>query len=295
MKTFEIFSKEIGLNMQMLDNYITFADKYYNTYYISKKNKSKKRKIDSPSKGLKGIQRWVLKNYFNNLPVAKRANGFISGRGIKRNAKYHIDKQFLLMIDIKDFSPSISQKMVYEALAKHFEDRELTLKLSKLCTYTRKLPQGAPTSPLLSNIVFKEIDEQISSFCNTKLVVYSRYADDLVFSSETKNTLSEVYAFVNNIFSKYPFNINHSKTRYLSRKGAMKVTGININEGRLTVSKEIKRNMRSMFYNYIVKTDTTVNINSAVGYLSFIKDIEPDYYKKFLVYIDKLKHQNRKP
>lgn len=289
MKTFEIFTKEIGLNMQMLDNYITFSDKYYNTYYISKKKKSKKRRIDSPSKELKGIQRWVLKNYFDDLGVGKRANGFIKGRGIKRNAKYHIGKQFLLIIDIKNFFPSISQKMVFTALKKHFENRELVMKLSKLCTYKRKLPQGAPTSPLLSNLVFKEIDEQISSFCNTKLVVYSRYADDLAFSSETKNTLMEVYSFVNNLFSKYSFTINRSKTRYLSGKGAMKVTGININEGRLTVSKQIKRNLRSSFYNYLVKKDTTININSAFGYLVFIKDIEPDYYINFLKYLEKLK------
>jgi len=289
MKTFESFAKEIGFNYQVLDNYITYADNYYNTFYISKKKKGKKRQIDSPSKELKSIQRWVLSNYFNNIPVSTRANGFVKGRGIKRNAQFHLKKSFILTIDIKNFFPSISQKQVYDVLSKHFENNELNFKLAKLCTYNRKLPQGAPTSPVLSNIIFKEIDDKIASFCNTKLVVYSRYADDMVFSCETKNTLVEIYSFVNSLLTKTSFNINKAKTKYLSGKGRMVITGININEGRLTVKKEIKRNLRSNLYNLIVKKDSSINKYSVLGYLSFIRDIEPEYYIKMKEYIKQLK------
>ncbi len=289
MKTFDSFAKELGFNKQVLDNYITFADKYYNSYYILKKNKSKKRQIDCPSKELKSIQRWVLSNYLNNIPVSNRANGFIIGRGIKRNAQFHLNKSYILTIDIKNFFPSITQGMVYNSLRKHFDNRELTFKLSKLCTFKRRLPQGAPTSPVLSNVVFKEIDDKIASFCNTRLVVYSRYADDMVFSCDTKNVLVEIYSFVNNLLKEHFFEINTAKTKYLSGKGRMAITGININEGRLTVKKEIKRNLRSNLYNLIVKKDKSVNANSVLGYLSFIKDIEPEYYKKTRIYIDKLK------
>lgn len=289
MKTFDSFAKDIGFNKQVLDNYITYADNYYNTFYISKRKKTKKRQIDCPSKELKSIQRWILSNYFNNIPVSNRANGFVKGRGIKRNAQFHLKKTYILSIDIKDFFPSISQKQVYEAISKHFEDNDLSLKLSKLCTFKRRLPQGAPTSPALSNIIFKEIDDEITSVCNTKLVVYSRYADDLVFSCETKNTLVEIYSIVNSILSKHSFTINKAKTKYLSGKGRMAITGININDGRLTVNKEIKRNLRSNLFNIIVKKDKTINVNSVLGYLSFIKDIEPDYYLKTKEYIKLLK------
>ncbi len=289
MKTFDAFAKEIGFNKQVLDNYITYSDSYYNTFYISKRKKTKKRQIDCPSNELKSIQRWILSNYLNNIPISNRANGFVKGRGIKRNAQFHLKKTFILTIDIKDFFPSITQKQVYEAISKHFYDNDLSMKLSKLCTFKRRLPQGAPTSPILSNIVFKEIDEEITSICNTKLVVYSRYADDLVFSCETKNTLSEIYPIVNNILIKHSFNINRAKTKYLSGKGRMAITGININEGRLTVKKEIKRNLRSNLYNILIKKDKSININSVLGYLSFIKDIEPDYYLKTKEYIKLLK------
>lgn len=289
MKTFDAFVKDIGLNKQVLDNYITYADNYYNTFYISKRKKTKKRQIDGPSKELKSIQRWILSNYFNNIPISNRANGFVKGRGIKRNAQFHLKKTYILSIDIKDFFLSISQKQVYEAISKHFEDNDLSLKLSKVCTFKRRLPQGAPTSPALSNIIFKEIDDEITSVCNTKLVVYSRYADDLVFSCKTKNTLVEIYSIVNNILSKHSFTINKAKTKYLSGKGRMAITGININDGRLTVNKEIKRNLRSNLFNIIVKKDNTINVNSVLGYLSFIKDIEPDYYLKTQEYIKLLR------
>jgi RNA-directed DNA polymerase len=289
MKTFDKFANEIGFNKQTLDNYITFADNYYNTYFISKKDRKKHRRIDSPSYELKSIQRWILHNLFYDIEVSSRANGFIKERGIKRNAQFHLQKRFLLTIDVQNFFPSISQQMVFNALNKYFTDKEFALKLAKLCTYERRLPQGAPTSPVLSNIIFKEIDEEIKNYCNTKLIVYSRYADDLVFSCDTKNSLIEVYSFTNRILSSNSFSINKSKTRYMSGKGRMVITGVNINDGRPTVSKKIKRKLRSKIYNFLIKKDKSIDINQILGYLSFIKDIEPDYHKKILNYINKLK------
>lgn len=289
MKTFESFVKEIGFNQQMLDNYITFADRFYNTFYIAKKKKTKKRQIDCPSKELKAIQRWILLNYLNEIPVSKRANGFVKNRGIKRNAQFHLNKSYILTIDIKDFFPSISQQKVYESLSKHIEDKTFCLKLAKLCTYKRRLPQGAPTSPILSNIVFQHIDDQIANFCNARLTRYSRYADDMVFSCDTKQTLIETYSYVNKLLLENLFSINKSKTRFMSGKGRMSITGITINSGRLTVNRDIKRNLRSNIYNLIIKKDKSINLNSVLGYMSFIKDIEPDYYRKTLNYIENLK------
>lgn len=291
MKTFELFAKEIGFNLQVLDNYITYADNYYNTFYIDKKKKGKKRQIDCPSKELKSIQRWILSNYFNKIPVSKHANGFIKGRGIKRNASFHLNKSFILSIDINNFFPSVTQKQVFDKLSNYFDSKDLVLKLAKICTYKRRLPQGAPTSPALSNIILKDIDDKIARFCNSKLVMYSRYADDMVFSCDTKNTLVEVYAFVNNLLTESSFSINKSKTKYFSGKGRMVITGINVNDGRLTVCKEIKRNLRSNLHKLIVKKDKSINVNKVLGYLSFIKDIEPDYHKKLKIYIEKLKEQ----
>lgn len=293
MKTFESFAKDIGLNLKMLDNYITYADRYYNTFYIKKKKKGKMREIDCPSRELKAIQRWLLTNYFSDIPVSKRAFGFVKNKGIKHNASLHLNKDYILSIDIKDFFPSISQKKVYESLEKYIDDDNLRMKIAKLCTYKQRLPQGSPTSPILSNITFKEIDDIITSHCNSQLVVYTRYADDLVFSCDTKNTLSEVYSFVNKILAENSFEINKCKTKFLSGKGRMSVTGINLNSGKLTVSRNIKRNLRSALYRYIVNNDKSINVNSLLGYLSFIRDIEPNYYAKTVKYISLLRGKKR--
>lgn len=288
-----MFAKEIGFNKQVLDNYVTYADYFYNTFYINKKKKSKKRQIDSPSTELKSIQRWLLANYLCDLPVSNAANGFIKGRGIKRNAQFHLNQPYLLKIDIQNFFPSISQAQVFKSLRLHFDDKNLTLKISKLCSYRRKLPQGAPTSPMLSNIVFKEIDDKITHHCNSRLIVYTRYADDLTFSSNNKTSLVEVYQFVENLLYKNSFRINKTKTQYLSGKGRMSITGININEGRLTIGRGIKRTLRSSLFKIIIEDDHSINHNVVFGYLSFLKDIEPEYYKRIQKYIDKLKLERK--
>ncbi len=281
-------AKDIGVNYQQLKNIINYSDNFYNTFYLTKKKKDKKRIIDSPNSELKGIQRWILLNVLNQIKISDRANGFIIGRGIKRNAAIHLNKKYVLCIDIKDFFPSIKFKQVYECLLKGLGDQELSYKITKLCTYKNYLPQGAPTSPALSNIVFKPIDDEITKLCNSSLISFSRYADDLTFSSDNRQALVDIISRVKKILNKYSFYLNQKKTRIYSGKGKMIVTGITINSGKLSVGKNIKRNIRSSLFNLIIKKDTTINKNKLFGYLSFVKDIEPEFYKKIMTYNNSL-------
>lgn len=280
---------EVGLSRNVIENYITFADKHYNTYYLAKKSGGK-RTIESPGKNLKTIQRWVLKRHLNKFAVNKRANGFVIKRGIKRNALFHTDKKFILTIDIKDFFSSISQKQVFENLNKYFLKKDFALKIAKLCTYKRRLPQGAPTSPALSNLVFKKIDDDIMKYCNSELITYSRYADDMTFSSDNKRTLQLAYKFVNQLLYLNGFNINKKKTRYLSGKGNMSVTGVNVNKGVPKVQSKLKRQIRAELHHYIIKEKKT-NLKKLAGYISFVSNIEDDYKEKITKYIENLKHK----
>lgn len=286
MKEFDKLILGVGLSRDVIENYITFTDKFYNTYYLPKKSGGK-RVIDCPGKNLKTIQRWILKNYLDKLEVNKRANGFVKERGIKRNALFHLNKKYILTVDIKNFFPSISQKQVFETLNEHYKEKEFAIKIAKLCTFQRRLPQGAPTSPVLSNLVFKNIDEEIMKYCNSELINYSRYADDLTFSSDNKNSLQNSYKFVNDLLYKNGFNLNKKKTRYLSGKGKMTITGININTGVPKVSSKLKRKVRAELHHYIIK-DQLPNLNKLAGYISFITSIEEDYFKKINEYIESL-------
>lgn len=287
MKDLDKLILGVGLSRSVIENYITFADKHYNTYYLPKKSGGK-RVIDSPGANLKTIQKWILQNHLNKLEVNKRASGFVEKRGIKRNAMFHLNKRHLLTIDIKDFFPSISQKQVFDTLEEQFSDRDFAIKIAKICTYKRRLPQGAPTSPALSNLVFKKIDDEIMKYCNSELVNYSRYADDMTFSSDNKHSLQLAYKFVNQLLYTKGFNLNKKKTRYLSGKGNMSVTGVNINKGVPKVKGKLKREVRATLHHYIVKKEK-VNLMRVAGYISFISSIEDDYKEKIRAYIERLK------
>lgn len=286
MNEIDKFVLGVGLSRDVIENYITFTDKHYNTYYLPKKSGGK-RIINCPGKNLKTIQRWILINYLDKLEVNKRANGFVKERGIKRNALFHLNKKYILTIDIKNFFPSITQKQVFETLNEHFKEKDFSLKIAKLCTYQRRLPQGAPTSPVLSNLVFKKIDDEIMQFCNSELINYSRYADDLTFSSDNKSSLQYLYKYLNDLLYKNNFNINKKKTRYLSGKGKMSITGISINTGIPKVNSKLKRKVRTELHHYIIK-DQQQNLNKIAGYISFISSIEDDYFKKINDYIENL-------
>lgn len=282
---------DVGLSRKVIENYITFTDKHYNTFYLPKKSGGK-RPIDCPGKNLKTIQRWILINYLNKLEVNKRANGFVKNRGIKRNALFHINKKYILTIDIKDFFSSISQKQVFEVFNENFGDKFFALKLAKLCTFKRRLPQGAPTSPVISNLVFKKIDDELMKYCNSELINYSRYADDITFSSDNKNSLPFVYKFVNELLYKNGFIINPKKTRYLSGKGNISVTGLNLNSGTPKVKSALKRQVRAELHHLIIKKKKT-NLKRLAGYISFISSIEKDYREKVKDYIISLKKKRK--
>lgn len=230
----------------------------------------------------------------NEYPIHSRANGFVKGKGIKINAKYHLNKKFVLCLDIKNFFPSISQDMVVKVLKDKFENNEVSYKIAKLLCYKKYLPQGAPTSPMISNIFFKPLDEEISTSCNKQLVTYSRYADDLTFSSDNKQDLLDIITTIIQILSREGFSLNEKKTRLYSGENRMVVTGIIINSGKLSIGKRLKKYLRAEIYSLIILKSTDVDVNKLLGYLSYLKDIEPYTYHKFKKYIDYLKANREK-
>lgn len=282
MKTFKDLSIAIGINQRELNNIVNYSDTFYQSYYIRQRNK--KRYIDSPNAQLKAIQRWVLVRLFNEFNFDQRATGFIKNRGIKTNAKFHVNKKYILCMDILNFFPSIKKEMVFAALRKKYPDTELAYKLSKLCTFNNRLPQGAPTSPALSNLVFTPIDEKIKTLCNKKLVNYSRYADDLTFSSDNKQILINMISSISHVLFQYGFLLNKKKTRIRSGKHRITVTGLIINSGKPTVGQSVKRDIRAKLYNLIIKEDKSINKKELMGLIAFARDIEPDYYKKLVQY-----------
>jgi RNA-directed DNA polymerase len=288
MYSIEELARDIGVSKRYLTRLSTNSDKCYYTYYLRKKGGSK-RIIDAPNKELKSIQSWILRNILDNIKIHVRSHGFVKRKSIKTNAKSHLGKKYILCLDIKDFFPSIPYESVLKVFSKRYKSTSVAKCLAALCTYNGYLPQGAVTSPALSNIVFKIVDSQITKLCNDSGIRYTRYADDLTFSCNDMTCLKNLINPMKSILEKYNFNLNKKKTRYYSEKGRMLVTGLLLNTGNLTIGRGKKRILRSMIYNYFVKKDKDININKIIGHLSFLRDIEPYTYEKFLRYCNSLK------
>lgn len=287
MISLETIATKIGINSHYLLNLIRFSDRFYVSYY-KKKSSGKERPIDSPNYEIRGIQGWILRNILENIPIHERAHGFIKGRGIKTNARYHLHNRFVMCLDIKDFFPSITFEQVVKIFEDFYEGDDIAYPLAKICTFQGRLPQGGVTSPAISNIVFNPLDTKITELCNPQNINYSRYADDMTFSSNNFDRLKNVQKDVDKFLNKEGFKLNYSKTRFFTGKGRKVVTGVILNSGNLTVGRKMKKRVRAALFNYFVKKDDAVNINNVLGSIAFIRDIEPNYKKKIINYRNNL-------
>ena len=285
MNLLELYEK-ICLPLSYLKRLAKNSDKLYKVFEIPKKS-GKLREIESPNQELKGIQRWILDNFLANMPLPDCVNGFRENRDIKRNATMHKDYKYILCFDIQDFFPSINYyqiKSVFDLIC----DNDCAEILAKINSYKNRLPQGAVCSPMLSNLVFASVDAKIEILCNQMRIQYTRYADDLTFSTNNKDRLIAIKTKVENIITDCGYEINTDKSRFMSGKGPMIVTGIIVNNRKLSIGKKRKKILRAQLNNYIRK-GIVDDEKSILGMLSFIRYIEPEKYKSIKNYVEKLK------
>ncbi len=280
-------------------SYTDFLERYYHCFYID--NINKKRLIKAPSRKLKSVQKWILDNILVTIEISKEAYGFVKGRSIYDNAKQHCNNQFALCIDIKDFFGSIYIDKVLALFIEAGYSFEASQELSKICCckdiYNNYvLPQGAPTSPYIANIVCKELDEELSDLAKRSKAVYTRYADDITFSAQ--EDISELYTEVYNILKKYKFRIN-DKTRYYTNNNPKFITGLVVQNGKVRVPKKFKRDLRKeIYYCKRFGVDSHLensNANKRIHYREYlygkayyINMVEPDVGRVFLMEIDSI-------
>lgn len=221
---------------------------FYRTFSILKKN-GKERVINEPLPSLKEIQDWILKEILVKISISPYAKAYVTGRSIKDNARFHRRQNKVLTMDLKDFFPSITFGRILNVFKKVGYRESVAVMLANLCCLNNELPQGAPTSPALSNIIASGLDYKIADFLKGKDVRYTRYADDLTFSGDFNE--GDMIKNIERIVCRQGFNVNHSKTRVRKRNQRQEVTGVVVNE-KLQVSRELRRRIRSDAY-YIEK------------------------------------------
>jgi RNA-directed DNA polymerase len=219
-------------------------ERFYRRFTVPKRSGGE-RVIDEPLPSLKQIQRWVLDRILYAEPVSPYAKGFVPGRSIKENARFHRKRPLLLSLDIQDFFPSIKRPRIYGIFRGFGYTQEVANILARLCTRDECLPQGAPTSPALSNIFAKRLDRRLAGLARKLKARYTRYADDLAFSGMFSP--GKVIKVVREVLAADELTLNEAKTRLMERHQRQEVTGVVVNE-RLRAARDLRRRLRQAIY-----------------------------------------------
>lgn len=212
----------LKVDLKEIQSILKDIDKYYREKIIVKTDKFGKPKLDSkgnpkqriinPSiNRLKVIQKRIQKNILLKLHMPDYAYGAVKGRDNVINAKKHQGKKYKFTTDLKDFFPSITNKSVYEMFVEEKFSHEVSSLLTKLTTYNGKIPQGAPTSSTLANLVFRKTGNILDNFSKENGLTFTSFVDDMTFSSP--NDFKELVPEILDIITA-DFKISHKKTNY---------------------------------------------------------------------------------
>jgi RNA-directed DNA polymerase len=263
----------VGYKKNYLKRAVQFNKYFYREFKIQKKN-GKLRTIKEPLPSLKEIQAWILENILYHIPVSKYAKAYIKGRNLIENVKFHKGKEIVLTLDIKDFFPSINLRMVESVFLSCGYSILISNLLAKLCTLNDELPQGAPTSPCISNIIMNEFDENIGQYCKGNKIKFTRYADDITFSfSKSSIDPSVLITYVRESLLKLGFNLNEDKVHILEPNCRQIITGIVVNE-KFQIPKYKRKQIRQEIF-FIRKHGLSEHIqfirNSKANYLNHLE------------------------
>ncbi|WP_201597552.1 reverse transcriptase family protein [Psychrobacter vallis] len=301
----------------------------YTHFTINKRNGTP-RHIWSPIPRLKFVQRWILEYILNNLMTHGAAHGFVRGKSIVTNAAVHSNSALLIKLDVKDFFPSVHWRRVKGVFRHAGYPEKIAILLALLCTESprqvvqqngttyyvalsdRALPQGAPTSPALTNIVCLNLDRRLTGLADKVGLRYSRYADDLTFSLPASSTsiennvqanvqpadhnqlIGQLLGSVQKILREEGFTLNNDKTRVIRTGNQHNVTGMVVNgEGVPRVPRHIKRMLRAALHNLAsgqpLRDGETLETLS--GYAAWIASAEQELGQNYLAKIDTLREQ----
>jgi retron-type reverse transcriptase len=221
-----------------------FSDHFYKTYEIKKK-RGGVRNIAQPSCEMKALQGWILRNLLDRLHVSSAAKGFEKQSGILDNASPHRGSNAVLCIDLEDFFPSIKINQVWSVFRTVGYSAKISATLASMCCFQGRLPQGAPTSPKLANLVSLRLDRRLLGFVGKKSIVYTRYADDLTFSGLSVSKLVACFHFIRFIVDSEGFKINEDKTRLAGPARQHRITGLVLNDENVGIGRKKLKKLRA--------------------------------------------------
>ena len=276
----------LGVETARLKEILRDVSEHYREFWM-RKRKGGYRMISAPDKELQSIQTTINSRILSSVTmIHPAAVGFRSGHSVVDNASPHLGKRYVLKMDIHDFFGSIRSPRVRQTFKKIGYPENVSKVLGALCCLHRHLPQGAPTSPALSNIVGYEMDRKLAALAAEYGVTYTRYADDLTFSGDVFPK-EQIIPQVKRIIRDEKFEPNHKKTHFMNQSSRKIITGVSVASGvKLTIPKSKKREIRKNVYFILTKglaehqrrigSHDPAYLKRLIGMLCYWRAIEPD-------------------
>lgn len=250
IKTSKHLAYELKVELSEIDHILNNIDSFYYQKETIKKNEKdepkikngivQKRVLNPSIKRLKIIQKRLQSNILQKLEIPEYAYGAIKGKDNISNAKKHQGKKYIFTTDLTNFFPSVSNKQVFEMFVSFDFSPTVARYLTKLTTYKGKLPQGAPTSPIVANLVFVKTGKRLQEFAALNNLTFTSFVDDLTFSSPI-DFKEKAQSILDAVIAD-GFKISHKKTNYKSKLPT--VTGIIVKNNNLDLPKKFKDKLK---------------------------------------------------
>ncbi len=294
---FEHLSLLLGRSRLFLASVINSNSNHYRTFKIPKRSGGI-REITAPYPALLECQYWIYENILKTIKIHPSAQGFTLDKSIITNSLFHVNQKQFLKIDLKNFFPSIKINRIITVFKQLGYPNKVSFYLARICCYNDELPQGAPTSPILSNIIAKQLDNRLLSFSKKMNLRYTRYADDLAFSGDNINP--KHLSYITGIIEDAGFEVNNEKTILQQHDGKRILTGISIAGTKLKIPRNYKRQLKQEIH-FVREYGLTSHIlklkirhpnylHSLIGKVNFWLSVEPEniFATKSLEYLKSL-------
>lgn len=295
-----VFCDMVNLELNRLKWLITHKKastiSHYTHFHVFKKN-GDKRLIWAPKRDLRRLQKWILENILEKFPLHSSAKGFVKNESIISNATAHQKKKIVLNLDLKDFFHTFDFRRVLGLFKSMGYSGKVSTILAMLTTESdrkrisihdqlyfvekgvRKLPQGAPSSPMITNLICWKLDNRLTGLAKKFGWDYSRYADDLTFSGDDVSQVKHIYHLTRKIIEDENLVINNNKIKFLRPSNRQMVTGIIVND-KISFPREWRRKLRAELHTLAKYVDngnfqeaTKYSLNSLKGKIALIKMI----------------------
>ena len=286
IRSLEDFARETRLSEPFI-KYLAFRSEYLYKVYDLPKSSGGLRRIAQPSRELKAVQGWILRNILDKLAPSEHSKGFERGCSILDNASAHVGSSFILSIDLEDFFPTVTGRQVFGVFDSVGYSRAIGHILANLCLYKGRLPQGAPTSPTLANLVCARLDARINGYAGPKGIVYTRYADDITLSAQTSEKISRAKDFLPTIVRSEGFCINKAKTKISGTMVRKEVTGLVVTSDSVGIGRRRLRELRAkIHYLFLGRSDDFSHVR---GWLAYVQSVDRKAFARLGLYIARLR------